>query len=243
MHKHGRTIAAALCFCSVCLLISCSGKTEQSATQRPPGSTSSTAGTTEPDVTQPSAAQTNTTQPNETQTTEATQANTGTNSAETQESTAQSTKKTVTTTAKKVTTTAKPVTTQSQKEKDAAFAQEVLSLCNAERKKEGLAALKRGNATLQACADIRAGEAQKSFSHTRPNGKDFYNIFEEKKLTYGFCGENLAQYGAKAFTAESLVQGWMNSPSHRQNILSANFQYMSLGHSGNTYSQMFFTPM
>ncbi len=136
-------------------------------------------------------------------------------------------------------TTLKATTAQTEQ----SFASEVLRLCNAERKKMNLSPLKAGSAALQKAATTRAKEAAKRFSHTRPGGSQFYTAITEVKLQYRSCGENLAKYGSKAFTPKSLVEGWMNSPGHRANILSASYQYVSLGRSGNSYSQLFFTPL
>lgn len=53
------------------------------------------------------------------------------------------------------------------------------------------------------------------WSHTRPDGSEFWTV--NSNLLYG---ENLA----KGFTtAEAAIDAWMNSASHKDNILFADF--------------------
>ena len=97
---------------------------------------------------------------------------------------------------------------------------EVLELMNKERAEEGLSALTY-NATIYDCGVIRANECLIKWSHTRPNGTQYWTVFEEcdKKITT-CCGENLA----KTFTsAEQIVEVLMNSEGHRKNILYKDF--------------------
>ncbi len=97
---------------------------------------------------------------------------------------------------------------------------EVLKLMNQERAKEGLSALTY-NSTIYDCGVIRANECLTKWSHTRPDGTQYWTVFEEcdKKITT-CCGENLA----KTFTsAEQIVEVLMNSEGHRKNILYKDF--------------------
>ena len=61
-----------------------------------------------------------------------------------------------------------------------------------------------------------AKEIVSSFSHTRPDGRPWYTA--DDKVLYG---ENLAQYYD---SSDEVVQAWMNSPSHRANILKPDFK-------------------
>lgn len=74
--------------------------------------------------------------------------------------------------------------------------------------------------TLEACAQVRAAEAASLFSHTRPNGSDWYTVNSDL-----MWGENLAK-GYK--NATNLVTGWMNSPTHAANILDGEFVTCSI---------------
>lgn len=83
------------------------------------------------------------------------------------------------------------------------------------RVENGLNAL-TWNGKLEQVAEVRAEESSQSFSHTRPNGAQWYTV--NSKIQ---GGENLA-YGFT--TATDVVDGWMNSYSHRDNILYDDFK-------------------
>jgi len=126
---------------------------------------------------------------------------------------------------------------------DEAFAEKVLSLVNAEREKKNINPLKSLDVLCKA-ADIRASEASVSFSHMRPDGRSCSTVFSDNGLSYIYAGENLA-YGYN--NPEELVNAWMNSEYHRENILSRNFIYAKLGcvkdTNGVVYcSLLFYTP-
>lgn len=94
------------------------------------------------------------------------------------------------------------------------IASAALELVNAQREASGLAAL-TWSSDLEGCAQIRAIEIVSTFSHTRPNGSDWYTVNSDL-----MWGENLAK-GYQ--TAESLVEAWMASPTHAANILDASY--------------------
>lgn len=95
-----------------------------------------------------------------------------------------------------------------------AAAQAAFEAANAQRTAAGLGALK-WNSGLEQASAVRAVEASQSFSHTRPDGSDWWTV--NSNLMYG---ENLAKGYA---TAESAVDAWMNSPTHKANIMDAEF--------------------
>ncbi len=73
---------------------------------------------------------------------------------------------------------------------------------------------------------LRAQEVAIKFSHTRPNGKPCHTIYADYGLGYGSEGENIARGQT---SAQEVVSDWMNSPSHRANILRPEFTRMSIG--------------
>jgi len=113
------------------------------------------------------------------------------------------------------------------------YASEVLRLVNVERAKAGLPALTT-NSTLTAAANKRAQEIKQTFSHTRPNGTSCFTVLGEYGVSYRTAGENIA-YGQK--TPQEVVNGWMNSPGHRANILKSSFGKVGIGvyQSGGVY--------
>lgn len=107
------------------------------------------------------------------------------------------------------------------------FAQRVFELTNEEREKEGLPPF--GNMdVLDTVALTRAWELSVEYrpDHTRPNGSPFVEAFNENGIIYGAWGENIA---AGQDSPESVVEAWMNSPSHRAAILNPDYTYMGTG--------------
>ena len=104
------------------------------------------------------------------------------------------------------------------------FALDVLRLTNEERRKAGLPALKADFALSDAAA-IRAEEAVRQFSHTRPDGTPYHTVLTGIK--YRQAGENLQ---AGAATPEEAIHQWMNSPTHRENILYPEYNALGIGY-------------
>lgn len=106
-----------------------------------------------------------------------------------------------------------------------AYIDEVIRLVNVERASAGLSPVSKNSEACQG-AGIRAKEIISSFSHTRPDGRDCFTVLEDLGITYTGCGENIA---AGYATPEAVVQGWMNSPGHRANILNERFEEIGVG--------------
>ena len=102
----------------------------------------------------------------------------------------------------------------------------MIALVNSERAKEGLPALEKRE-DVCALADIRAQELTESFSHTRPDGKSCFSIFSDYNVNdWSTIGENIA-YGQSSPTA--VMNSWMNSKSHRENIMNEDFTGIGIG--------------
>ncbi|MFA5925704.1 MAG: CAP domain-containing protein [Parcubacteria group bacterium] len=103
--------------------------------------------------------------------------------------------------------------------------QKVVELCNAERTKEGMGNLSE-NKKLDKSAEKKAEDmAEKDyFAHTSPGGVTPWHWIESENYDYAYAGENLAM----DFTsAEKMNQAWLDSPTHRANIL--NEKYKDIG--------------
>lgn len=124
---------------------------------------------------------------------------------------------------------------------NASFVQQVVNLVNQERAKAGLSPV-TADTSMQAAAQVRAREIEKSFSHTRPDGSSFSTALTQQGVTYRGSGENIA-WGQK--TPEQVMNGWMNSDGHRANILNKNFTKIGVGYhqnaSGTNYWTQLFT--
>lgn len=103
---------------------------------------------------------------------------------------------------------------------------EVLELVNQEREKVGAAPLTL-DSTLCEMANVRAIESSKNFSHTRSNGRACFTIFDDYKMDYSYCGENLAAGNSEA---EATVEQWINSPGHYANMIDPEFTEIGIGY-------------
>ena len=89
------------------------------------------------------------------------------------------------------------------------YANQVFNLVNNQREKNGKSKLKNDK-TLTDAAMQRAAELIYSYSHTRPNGEKCYTVSD-----YAW-GENVAKY---QLSPSSVMNDWMNSEGHKENIL------------------------
>ena len=108
-----------------------------------------------------------------------------------------------------------------------ALANEVFMLTNAERVKAGLPVLSQ-TAYLTKTSVVRANELVIMYSdtHARPDGREIYTAYDENDVIYDTYGENIAR-GQQ--TPQEVVKDWMNSPSHRANILYPGFGRLGVG--------------
>ncbi|OGK64738.1 hypothetical protein A2313_01945 [Candidatus Roizmanbacteria bacterium RIFOXYB2_FULL_41_10] len=101
-------------------------------------------------------------------------------------------------------------------------AEELLNATNAERLKYDLPPLQSNDLLMQA-ASAKANDVftKNYWAHYAPDGTSPWFFFQQAGYQYVFAGENLA----KDFTdSQSVVNAWMNSPTHRDNILKADYQ-------------------
>lgn len=119
------------------------------------------------------------------------------------------------------------------------LAAELLAKVNQVRAENGLGAVKY-SAALQSIADTRAKESVVSFGHTRPDGS---HCSTAVTVDWNVTGENLIQVTSAYATADLMMETWMNSPTHKYNILLDQFTDMAVGthvENGTTYVSMVF---
>ena len=105
------------------------------------------------------------------------------------------------------------------------LAKNILAELNATRTANGLGTL-RYAPELQTAADTRAVECVQNFSHMRPNGTGCETAVT---VDYMVTGENLIQVTSEFATAAIMMDTWMNSPTHRNNILLSSFTDVAIG--------------
>lgn len=120
-----------------------------------------------------------------------------------------------------------------------AYGLRITELVNEHRAAAGLAPVTY-SAKLSEAAQVRAVEIEKSFSHTRPDGRYFSSVFAEHGISYRYSGENIA-WGQKS--PEEVVTAWMNSAGHRANILNAQFTQLGVGYRQNARGVNYFTQL
>ena len=109
----------------------------------------------------------------------------------------------------------------------------VIKLTNDERSDLAKAPLRR-NVTLDAAAQMKANHMARNeyFSHYAPDGTSPWYWFNQAGYTYAHAGENLAIH----FTdSTEVVDAWMDSPTHRDNIVNGNFTEIGVGTAKGEY--------
>ena len=104
----------------------------------------------------------------------------------------------------------------------------LLAGTNAERTSRGLAALtinsKLNNSAKAKAVDMRDRDY---WAHNTPDGDEPWVFFDAAGYDYQKAGENLA-YGFS--TSAETITGWMNSPSHRDNMLDGSYTEVGFGY-------------
>jgi len=98
----------------------------------------------------------------------------------------------------------------------------IIELTNQERQKFDLSSLSV-NPLLSEAAQQKAADmfAFNYWAHTSPTGRDPWSFLKIVDYDYIYAGENLARDFA---SSESVVAAWMESPSHKKNIIDDNYQ-------------------
>lgn len=106
-----------------------------------------------------------------------------------------------------------------------ALSKEVFELVNNERANAGLPALAYRQ-DLQICVNIRAEEIMEKFDQIRPNNTDSFTVLTENNIEYSATGENIDEGQS---TPQAVMERWMNSDGHKENILSDSFTGIAIG--------------
>lgn len=104
---------------------------------------------------------------------------------------------------------------------------EVLALVNKERAAVGCPAVTLNAQLTKAAQDHSTDMAQHAtMSHTGSDGSDPGQRITAAGYTWSSYGENVA-YGYS--TPAQVMDGWMNSPGHRRNILDCSYKEIGIG--------------
>ncbi len=104
--------------------------------------------------------------------------------------------------------------------------QELIDLTNSKRQEQGLPAL-AVNQTLVQVAQQKAADmiAKNYWAHTSPDGLTPWTFFKSANYKYLYAGENLARDFSDS---TSVVNAWMNSSTHRENIVSNRYREIGI---------------
>ncbi|OGD92464.1 hypothetical protein A2697_02925 [Candidatus Curtissbacteria bacterium RIFCSPHIGHO2_01_FULL_41_44] len=126
-------------------------------------------------------------------------------------------------------------------------AEQIIEMTNARRSANGLPPLSfNGNLAAAAAAKAQDMFANDYWAHISPAGKTPWSFISSAGYRYVFAGENLARdYSDPG----AVVNAWMNSSSHRANVLDKNFKEIGVavasgrlgGREGTLVVQMFGT--
>ncbi|HYE23219.1 MAG TPA: CAP domain-containing protein [Candidatus Paceibacterota bacterium] len=109
----------------------------------------------------------------------------------------------------------------------------LFSLTNESRGEKELYGLAE-NASLTAAAQAKASDmaARGYFSHATPDGEPFWVWVRDAGYEYSYAGENLA---INFTESEEVIDAWLNSDSHRANVLNAKFTEIGIATATGTY--------
>jgi len=99
---------------------------------------------------------------------------------------------------------------------------DLLKFSNEKRQSAGVSELVL-NSQLSAAAAAKAADmfTNQYWAHTSPAGRNPWSFITNAGYTYLFAGENLARdFG----DSRGVVEAWMNSPSHKENLFNSRYQ-------------------
>lgn len=102
----------------------------------------------------------------------------------------------------------------------------VVKLVNLEREERGLPMLKVDSSLTQAASLKTKDMLNRNYFEHRAFGMSPWDFIKLSGYDYLYAGENLAM---DFNTSEGMVNAWMNSPAHRDNILNSDYTEMGIG--------------
>jgi len=102
----------------------------------------------------------------------------------------------------------------------------ILNLLNQERTKRGIPKLVLDNDLNNAATQKTKDMVNRDYFEHFAFGSTPWDFVKNSGYEYLYAGENLAM---DFYTAEGMVNAWMNSPAHRDNILNPDFRDIGIG--------------
>ncbi|WP_282943583.1 CAP domain-containing protein [Paenibacillus sp. RC67] len=118
-----------------------------------------------------------------------------------------------------------------------AYADQVVTLVNQERAKSGLPALTSDSKLANMAMDKAKDMYNKNyFDHTSPTYGSPFDMMKQYGISYSYAGENIAK-GQR--NPQEVMNAWMNSEGHRQNIMSPNYTKIGVAYYNGEWVQEF----
>ena len=126
--------------------------------------------------------------------------------------------------------TASPVPQGCTYSGNATYENQVVNLINQERQDRGLSPLSK-NASLRQAARRHSQDmaCNDHFKHTGTDGSNLASRLSDAGYSYSWAAENIAASSSQSFSPQAVVNMWMNSSGHRQNILSSRAKHIGVG--------------
>lgn len=127
-----------------------------------------------------------------------------------------------------------PVQSASTAEMEAQVREQI----NAIRQKQGLSSLRSNEKLAEVARRYSQRMAEQNFfDHTSPQGDTMVDRVQSANIFYFVLGENLFTSTNIPQPVPAAVEGWMNSPGHRKNILRPEYRETGIGiwQKGSTY--------
>lgn len=131
----------------------------------------------------------------------------------------------------------KDVSASSSEKYNYLYEYEVFTLVNDIRRSNDLTEFE-WDSTLADTGRLHARDmyTRKFFDHINPDNKSPFDRMKENGITYMYAAENIAQ----GYTSpKDAVNSWMNSDSHRENILNPTLKKIGVGFYDNYWCQEF----
>lgn len=105
-------------------------------------------------------------------------------------------------------------------------AKNIITLSNKQREDMGISVVYENETLSKAAYGKLKDMFDKDYwDHTGPNGETAWNFINDSGYRYLLAGENLARGFNRS---EDVVTAWMESPTHRENILNGRFKEMGV---------------
>jgi uncharacterized YkwD family protein len=109
------------------------------------------------------------------------------------------------------------------------YEEQVLMLTNRERQKAGLSPCAGNDSNLNRSARAKSEDMATNnyFSHQSPTFGDPFAMMRNFGVIYQTAGENIAKGQP---TPQEVVNAWMKSPGHRENIMNGTYTHLGVGY-------------